>query len=97
MLYDALERVWPSHVVALNRAIARAEVEGPAVGLAEVEVLEAGGGLAGYRYLPGTKADLLRRLGRLDEAAAAYREALALAENDAERAFLERRLAECSG
>ena len=95
VLYDALERIWPSPVVALNRAIARAEVEGPAVGLAEVEALESGGGLAGYRYLPGTKADLLRRLGRLDEAAAAYREALALAENDAERAFLERRLAEC--
>ena len=68
---------------------------GPAAGLAEVEALEAGGELAGYRYLPGTKADLLRRLGRLDEAAAAYREALALAENEAERAFLERRLAEC--
>ncbi len=95
LLYDALERIWPSPVVALNRAIARAEIDGPAAGLAEVEALEAAGELAGYRYLPGTKADLLRRLGRLDEAAAAYREALGLAENEAERAFLERRLAEC--
>ena len=95
LLYDALERIWPSPVVALNRAIARAEIEGPAAGLAAIEALESEGRLAGYRYLPGTKVDLLRRLGRLDEAVAAYRDALALAENDTERAFLERRLAEC--
>ena len=60
--------VWPSPVVALNRAVAVAMVHGPEAGLAEVAALEADGRLAGYRYLPATKADLLRRLGRRDEA-----------------------------
>ena len=69
---------------------------GPEAGLAALAALEADGRLAGYRYLPAAKADLLRRLGRGDEAAVAYRAALALADNDAERAFLERRLAECA-
>jgi RNA polymerase sigma-70 factor, ECF subfamily len=94
-LYDELLRIWPSSVVALNRAIAVSMVDGPEAGLAAVTGLEAEGRLAGYRYLPAAKADLLRRLGRRDEAAAAYRAALGLAENDAERAFLERRLADC--
>ena len=62
-LYDELLRVWPSPVVALNRAVALAMVDGPAAALAEVEALERDGRLAGYRYLPATKADLLHRLG----------------------------------
>ena len=90
-LYDALLREWPSPVVALNRAVALAEVAGPEVGLAEVDRLAAEGRLAGYRYLPATRADLLRRLGRQAEAASAYDDALALADNDAERAFLTAR------
>ena len=91
-LYDALLRVWPSAVVALNRAVALSMVDGPEAALAEVDALEAGGRLAGYRYLPATRADLLRRLGRDAEAASAYAEALALTGNAAERAFLEERL-----
>ena len=81
-------RVWPSPVVALNRAVAVAMVDGPAAALTAVEALEDDGRLAGYRYLPATKADLLRRLGRHEEAADAYRDALALTGNAAERAFL---------
>lgn len=95
-LYDALMRVWPSPVVALNRAIALAMVLGPAVGLSEIEELESDGRLEGYRYLPATKADLLRRLDRRGEAAEAYKAAIALADNEAERAFLTQRLAEVS-
>ena len=91
-LYDELLRIWPAPVVALNRAVAVAMVHGPAAGLAEVEALERGGQLAGYRYLPATKADLLRRLGRHEEAADAYRAALALTDNATERAFLAEQL-----
>ena len=91
-LYDALLRVWPSPVVALNRAVAVAAVEGPAAALAQVEALERDDRLAGYRYLPATKADLLARLGRHEEAAEAYRAALALTANEAEREFLEARV-----
>ena len=93
-LYDALLRVWPSDVVRLNRAVAVAMADGPAAGLAEVEALGRAGRLGGYRYLASTKADLLRRLGRHAEAADAYREALRLTDNAAERAFLEGRLSE---
>ncbi len=92
LLYDELLRVWPSPVVALNRAVALARVAGAAAALAEVEALERDGRLAGYRYLPSTKADLLRRLGRHEEAADAYRAALALTDNAAERDFLAGRL-----
>jgi RNA polymerase sigma-70 factor (ECF subfamily) len=67
--------------------------EGPEAGLALLDGLDDR--LAGYHLLPATRADLLRRLGRGDEAARAYEQALALAENDAERAFLRERLAEC--
>ncbi len=95
-LYDALLRVWPSPVVALNRAVAVAEVHGPAAGLAEVDALAGDGRLAGYRYLPAVRADLLRRLGRTAQAAAAYEQAIALTGNDAERAFLAGRVAEVS-
>jgi RNA polymerase sigma-70 factor (ECF subfamily) len=92
--YDALLREWRSPVVALNRAVAVAMVSGPEVALEEIAVLEADGRLAGYRYLPAVKADLLRRLERHDEAADAYRAAIELADNDAERGLLEARLAE---
>ena len=91
-LYDELLRVWPSPVVALNRAVAGSMVDGPAAALAEVEALERDGRLAGYRYLPATKADLLSRLGRHDEAGDAYRAALALAGNAAEQEFLTERI-----
>jgi RNA polymerase sigma-70 factor (ECF subfamily) len=92
-LYDELLRVWPSPVVALNRTVAVAMVDGPAAALEEVEALELDGRLTGYRYLPATKADLLRRLGRHEQAADAYRAALALTDNAAERAFLAEQLA----
>jgi RNA polymerase sigma-70 factor, ECF subfamily len=91
-LYDALLRVWPSPVVALNRAVVVAMVDGPGAALAEVEALERDGRLAGYRYLPATKADLLHRLGREEEAAEQYAAALALSENAAERDFLAERI-----
>jgi RNA polymerase sigma-70 factor (ECF subfamily) len=93
-LYDELLRIWPSPVVALNRAVALAFVDGPAPALAAVEALERDGRLAGYRYLPSTKADLLHRLGRDAEAATAYEAALALTGNAAEQEFLEERAAE---
>jgi RNA polymerase sigma factor (sigma-70 family) len=93
-LYGKLLDVWPSPVVALNRAVPLAMVAGPEVALAEVEKLERDGRLAGYQYLPAIKADLLSRLGRAGESAAAYRQALALAGNDAERAFLAEQIAD---
>jgi RNA polymerase sigma factor (sigma-70 family) len=92
-LYDELLRVWPSPVVALNRAVPLAMAAGPEAALAEVERLERDGRLAGYQYLPAVKADLLARVGRDDEAAGAYRRALELTANEAERAFLAERLA----
>jgi len=92
-LYDELLRRWPSPVVALNRAVAVAMVHGPEAALAEVEALERDGRLAGYRYLPATKADLLHRLGRDREAVAAYRAALELSGNVAEQEFLQDRIA----
>jgi RNA polymerase sigma-70 factor (ECF subfamily) len=91
-LYDELLRIWPSPVVALNRAVAVAMVDGPEAALAEVEALECDGRLAGYRYLPATKADLLHRLGRHAEAAGAYQAALALSDNAAEQEFLAERV-----
>jgi len=90
-LYDQLLLVWPSPVVALNRAVAVAEVSGPAQALAEVEGLEGTGALESYQYLHAIKADLLARQGRTEEAAAAYRGALELTRNDAERIFLAER------
>jgi RNA polymerase sigma-70 factor (ECF subfamily) len=87
-LYDELLRIWPSPVVALNRAVAVSMVDGPEVALAEVDALDRDGRLAGYRYLPATRADLLRRLGRYAEAADAYRAALGLTGNAAEQEFL---------
>jgi RNA polymerase sigma-70 factor, ECF subfamily len=93
-LYDELLRVWPSPVVDLNRAVALAEAAGPAAALVEVEALTGDPRLAAYHYLPAARADLLRRLGRYGEAAEAYRDALALVGNDAERDFLLGRLGE---
>jgi RNA polymerase sigma-70 factor, ECF subfamily len=93
-LYEQLARFLPTPVVELNHAVAVGMAQGPAAGLALVAALEASGQLAGYHLLPATRADLLRRLGRPDEAAVAYREALELASTDAERRFLRRRLAE---
>ena len=93
-LYEALARIDPSPIVELNRAVAIAQSEGPAAGLALLDRLAARGELAGYRLLPAARADLLRRLGRLSEAAEEYARALALSDNDAERRFLQRRLAE---
>jgi RNA polymerase sigma-70 factor, ECF subfamily len=96
-LYDELLRIWPSLVVALNRAVAVSMVEGPAAALAEVDAIERDGRLAGYRYLPATRADLLRRLGRDGEAAEAYRAALALSDNAAEQEFLAERVRTAGG
>ncbi|MFF2189122.1 RNA polymerase sigma factor [Streptomyces sp. NPDC058155] len=97
VLYDALLAVWSTPVVALNRAVAVAMVDGPATALPEVEALEQDERLAGYRYLPAVKADLLRRLGRTEDAALAYERAIALSDNDAERAFLADRLTATRG
>jgi len=91
-LYALVGQVNPSPVVELNRAVAVAEVAGPAAGLELVTSLAEP--LAGYYLLPATRAHLLRRLDRTAEARTAYEEALALAPTDAERRFLTRRLAE---
>lgn len=90
-LYDELLRIWPSPVVALNRAVAVSMVDGPEAALADVEAPERDRRLAGYRYLPATKADLLHRLGR-DAEADAYQAALALSDNAAEQEFLAARV-----
>ncbi|MEI5584731.1 RNA polymerase sigma factor, partial [Agromyces sp. CCNWLW208] len=91
--YDALAALVDSPVVALNRAIAHGLAFGPQVGLDELARVAASGRLDGYHLLPAARADLLRRLGETDAAAAHYREALALAPTAPERRFLERRLA----
>jgi RNA polymerase sigma-70 factor (ECF subfamily) len=97
-LYDLLLTAWPSPVVALNRVVAVGFRSGPEAGLVALDELEekAGRTLSAYHYLPATRADFLRRLGRNEASAASYRQALALVENAAERAFLERRLAALS-
>jgi RNA polymerase sigma-70 factor (ECF subfamily) len=91
LLYQRLGCFAPSPVVELNRAVAVAMAEGPDRGL---ELIDSIGGLDGYRHLHSARADLLRRLGRGSEAADSYRRALELGPQPAERAFLERRLAE---
>lgn len=93
-LYDVLGQVWPSPVVALNRAVAVSFADGPAAGLAALDALSGEPLLATYPYLASSRADCLRRLGRRDEARAAYGEALLMTSNDVERRFLEGRLAE---
>jgi RNA polymerase sigma-70 factor (ECF subfamily) len=92
-LYGELSRMTGSPVVELNRAIAIAETEGPEAGLRIVDQI----GLDDFRYLHSTRAELLRRLGRTDEARGAYRRARQLTDDGAERRFLERRLAELAG
>ncbi len=92
-LYDVLRASWPSPVVDLNRAVAIGLRDGPAAGLRELEPLTAEPALAVYHYLSAIRADFLSQLGRVPEAIAAYEEALALADNEVERAFLQSRLA----
>jgi RNA polymerase sigma-70 factor (ECF subfamily) len=89
-LYGELSRLTGSPVVELSRAVAVAEAEGAAAGLAIVDAIS----LPDYRYLHATRGELLRRLGRADDARAAYSRALELAHDDAERRLLERRLAD---
>jgi RNA polymerase sigma-70 factor, ECF subfamily len=96
-LYAVLMRLSPTPVIELNHAAALAMVDGPAAALPRVEALAARGTLDGYDVLPAVRADLLRRLGRYDEASDAYRDALRLARHDPERRFFRRRLAELEG
>jgi RNA polymerase sigma-70 factor (ECF subfamily) len=96
-LYGELRRLVPSAVIELNRAVAVAMADGPAAGLTLVDELAAGGALTGYYLLPATRADLLRRMERSDEAAASYRQALDLVATGPERRYLSRRLAEVGG
>jgi RNA polymerase sigma-70 factor, ECF subfamily len=93
-LYDVLERLQPSPIVSLNRAVAVAMVEGPRTALALIDQLAATGELDGYHLLHASRADLLRRLGMSADAAASYGRALELVSNESERRFLERRLRE---
>ena len=93
-LYQRLMRLAPTPVIELNLAVAEAMARGPEAGLARLDRLSADRTLAAHHLLPAARADLLRRLGRPAEAAAAYREALARVGNEPERRFLARRLAE---
>jgi len=93
-LYAVLGRVAPSPVIELNRAVAVAMASGPELGLQLVDAVAASGQLEEYPYLHAARADLLRRLGRLPEAADAYSRARDLTANEQERAFLDRRLTE---
>jgi RNA polymerase sigma-70 factor, ECF subfamily len=93
-LYAILARVAGSPVVELNHAAAVAMADGPERGLRLIDAIAGRGALAGYYLLPAARADLLRRLGRLGDAAAEYEKALALVTNQAERRYLERRLLE---
>jgi RNA polymerase sigma-70 factor (ECF subfamily) len=90
-LYDRLAMLHPSPVVALNRAVAVAMADGPAEALPLVEALKSA--LSDYHLWHATRADLLQRLDRCEEARAAYERARALTQNEAERRFLDRRLA----
>jgi RNA polymerase sigma-70 factor (ECF subfamily) len=93
-LYEVLQRIQPSPVVALNRAVAIGMVEGPARALALMDALAAAGELDHYHLLHAARGDMLRRSGAPEEAAASYERALNLVTNDGERRFLERRLRE---
>jgi predicted RNA polymerase sigma factor len=94
-LYDQLGRLRPSPVVALNRAVAVGQADGPAAGLAELDAIEAAGQLDDYLFLAAARADLLRRAGRHAEACLHYRRARQLARNEPEARFFSRRLGEC--
>jgi RNA polymerase sigma factor (sigma-70 family) len=96
-LYDVLVEIWPSPVVALNRAVAIGLAEGPEAGLAAVDALGSEPLLATYSYLASARADFLRLLGRSGEARSAYEEALLLSENAVEREFLADRLGQVEG
>ena len=93
-LYDRLCVAWPSPVVETNRAIAVAFAVGLPEGLVELDLLADDPGLARYHYLPAARADLLRRAGRVEEAVASYRAAIALAPEGQERNFLQQRVAQ---
>jgi RNA polymerase sigma-70 factor, ECF subfamily len=93
-LYDLLERLQPSPVVSLNRAVAAAMAQGPRSGIEIIDALATTAELENFHLLHAARADLLRRLGSLDEAAKSYARALALVSNDSERRYLERRLRE---
>ncbi len=91
LLYEALGRIAPSPVVELNRAAAVAMATGPASALRILDALVADGALRGYHLLPATRGELLRRLGREEEARSEFATAAALAGNDRERALLEQK------
>ncbi len=93
-LYEQLYWANPSPVIALNRAVAIAMADGLAEGLALVDELDAEGSMPNYYLLPATRADLLRRLGRVEEAEVAYRHAIGMAPSDPERRFMLRRIVE---
>ena len=95
-LYDRLFAIWPSPVVALNRAVAIGLADGPEAGLSALTELTTDRQLLNYGYLASARADFLRRLGRHDEARAAYQEAIGSCENEIERAFLLSRLSALS-
>jgi len=94
LLYERLAEVWPSPVVEVNRAVAVSFADGPEAGLAVLDAVAGDPALRSWHYLPATRADLLRRIGRREEAAADYRRALGMVSDGAERAFLRGRLAE---
>ena len=95
-LYDALAQLTPSPVVELNRAVAVGMAFGPQVGLDLVDALVSEPTLKAYHLLPAVRADLLRKLGRLEEARAEFERAALLTENARERELLQRRAAECT-
>jgi RNA polymerase sigma-70 factor, ECF subfamily len=96
-LYDLLARAEPSPVVELNRAVAVAMRDGPSEGVALIDAILERGDLSGYHLAHAARADLCRRLGRIAEARASYERALSLTEQEPERRFLKRRLAELPG
>jgi RNA polymerase sigma-70 factor, ECF subfamily len=93
-LYDLLAQATPSPVIELNRAVAVAMRDGPLRGLQLVDNILAQGDLADYHLAHAARADLCRRLGKTADAKASYRQALAIARQEPERRFLEKRLAE---
>jgi RNA polymerase sigma-70 factor (ECF subfamily) len=95
-LYDLLLQAMPSPVIELNRAVAVAMRDGPAAGVALIDAILARGDLSDYHLAHSARADFCRQLGRKDDARAAYRRALALAKQEPERRFLQRRIAELS-
>ncbi len=96
-LYDILVRADPAPVVELNRAAAVAMRDGPLAGLTIIDAILARGDLADYLHAHSARADLCRRLGRVEEARASYQRALDLTRQEPERRFLERRLRELAG